>query len=302
MSKSLVGALKTIPVFKELSPSQVKSMLKICDNREIEEGHVLCQRDSPAEEMYILLEGKLAVKKPDGSLIITVSPINTVGEMGIVTRQPRAVRIETLERSKILVVAKIYFDKLMDKQPEIRLRIYRNLIEIISMRILKENVRVADFQKQKRVIAELTAKVEILLEFLEKQGLDRNEVEAQVTKKYEDAIPKILIVDDEPIVRRAVKRVLFTYRVMEAENGKDALRIIEETPPDIVIADVNMPEMGGVELLNNLRKTHPDLPILGLSGYVDTAGASHLGFDGFLEKPLQLDVMNALIEKYIREN
>ena len=111
-----------------------------------------------------------------------------------------------------------------------------------------------------------------------------------------------MIVDDEPVVRRAFKRVLHAYRVLEAENGKDALRIIEKDLPALVITDLNMPEMGGVELLEKLRNAHPALPILGLSGYVDKEGADHLGFDGFLEKPLQLDVMNALIEKNIQEN
>ena len=243
-SKSLVGALRAIPVFKELSPSQVKSMLRICDNREIEKGCVFCQKDSSDEEMYVLLEGRLAVKKPDGTLIITVSPVNTVGETGIVTRQPRSVRIEALEPSKILVITKINFDRLMDKNPEMLLRIYRNLIEIVSMRILKENVRVADFQKQKSVIAELTAKLQIAYGILEKKGVARNEVEQDVTREYEEPIPRILIVDDEPVVRRALKRVLYAYRVLEAENGKEALRIIQEEPPDLVITDLNMPEMG----------------------------------------------------------
>ena len=262
-SKSLVGALKAIPVFKELSPSQVKSMLRICENREIGADHILCQKNSPAEEMYILLEGRLAVTKPDGSLIITVSPVNTVGEMDLVTRQPRSVRIETIEPSKILVITKTNFDRLMDKQPDMLLRIYRNLIEIVSTRILKENVRVVDFQKQKKSIAELTAKLEIMLELLEKRGMDRDEAEQQVTRRYEETVPKILIVDDEPVVRRAFKRVLHAYRVVEAENGKDALRIIEKDLPALVITDLNMPEMGGVELLEKLRNAHPALPILG---------------------------------------
>ena len=181
--------------------------------------------------MYVLLEGRLAVKKPDGALIITVSPVNTVGETGIVTRQPRSVRIEALEPSKILVITKINFDRLMVKEPEMLLRIYRNLIEIVSMRILKENVRVADFRKQKSLIAELTAKLEIAYGMLKTKGLAKNEIEHEVTKKYEETIPEILIVDDEPVVRRALKRALFAYRVVEAENGQDALRIVEKEPP-----------------------------------------------------------------------
>ena len=86
-----------------------------------------------------------------------------------------------------------------------------------------------------------------------------------------------MIVDDEPVIRRAFKRVLHAYRVVEAENGKDALRIIKKDLPDLVITDLNMPEMGGVELLEKLRNVHPTLPILGLSGYVDKGGLSGWG-------------------------
>ena len=56
--------------------------------------------------------------------------------------------------------------------------------------------------------------------------------------------------------------------------------------PDLVIADLNMPEMDGFELLNSLRGRYPDLPVLGLSGYIRSEDAQNLGFDGFLDKPL----------------
>ena len=65
-TKSLIGALKAIPVFKVLSPSQVKSLLRICDNREIEEGFVLCQKDSSGEECMSCWKGDLPSRSQTG--------------------------------------------------------------------------------------------------------------------------------------------------------------------------------------------------------------------------------------------
>ena len=54
--------------------------------------------------------------------------------------------------------------------------------------------------------------------------------------------------------------------------------------------------------MEKLRDTHPNLPVLGLSGYVAREDAGHFGSDGFLEKPMRLDVINALIEKNVQVN
>lgn len=72
---------------------------------------------------------------------------------------------------------------------------------------------------------------------------------------------KVLLAEDHQIVRRGVRDVLENsgrFQVIgEASNGKEALYLVEQgTAPDIVLADINMPEMGGMELAENLRKTH----------------------------------------------
>lgn len=72
---------------------------------------------------------------------------------------------------------------------------------------------------------------------------------------------KVLLAEDQQIVRDGIKNVLENsgrFRVVgEASNGKEALQIIEEgTSPDIIIADVNMPEITGIQLAENLKKTH----------------------------------------------
>jgi YesN/AraC family two-component response regulator len=83
----------------------------------------------------------------------------------------------------------------------------------------------------------------------------------------------ILIVDDEPLVVRAVKRTLYdldgSHHVSTAESGDEALRIMERNPCEVVVVDMRMPDMSGLELLSFIRARWPDTYRIVLSGYAD---------------------------------
>ena len=115
---------------------------------------------------------------------------------------------------------------------------------------------------------------------------------------------RILIVDDDASVRESLKRVLEyeDYTVLAAENGPKALEILGERRVDLVLLDVKMPGMDGLEVLERARKLHSDLVCIMVSGHgsVQTAvEATKLGAFDFLEKPpdrdrLLLTIRNAL--------
>jgi CheY-like chemotaxis protein len=82
----------------------------------------------------------------------------------------------------------------------------------------------------------------------------------------------ILVVEDEPSLRQLAVIVLEDagYSVLDAANGKDALRVVEEHGGqgiDLVVTDVIMPQMGGRELAERMKVTHPNIKILFMSGY-----------------------------------
>lgn len=84
--------------------------------------------------------------------------------------------------------------------------------------------------------------------------------------------PCILIVDDEDIVRDALYQ-WFTARGFEADvavDGFDAVRKCDERAYDVVTMDVEMPRMNGIEAMEIIRKKYPDMPILVLTGYVQS--------------------------------
>lgn len=80
--------------------------------------------------------------------------------------------------------------------------------------------------------------------------------------------PKVLIVDDDADVARAFVRILTRagYGTAVASNGRAALRHIEEDAFDVVLSDVSMPEMGGFELLTEVFRRDPDLPVILITG------------------------------------
>jgi len=91
-SKLLVMVLCKIPIFTRLSPSQVKNVLGLCVHKSYIMGSQVCRSNTPSHEMYILLSGDLAVVAGGGIRMATILPVTTVGEMGVITGQPRSAR------------------------------------------------------------------------------------------------------------------------------------------------------------------------------------------------------------------
>jgi len=103
--------------------------------------------------------------------------------------------------------------------------------------------------------------------------------------------PSILVVDDEAAVRRFAARVLQQagYGVFEAEDGADALELLQDGAAgvSVVVTDVVMPRLNGVQLMQALSESRPDLPVLLMSGYA-TAALTDLGISvpcGVISKP-----------------
>ena len=78
----------------------------------------------------------------------------------------------------------------------------------------------------------------------------------------------ILTVDDEYVLRQSIVAYLEDsgFDVLEAENGKEGLEVFKEHKPDLVLTDLQMPVMGGLELLSELAKEAPNTPVLVISG------------------------------------
>jgi len=115
---------------------------------------------------------------------------------------------------------------------------------------------------------------------------------------------KILVIDDEPPIRKLLRMGLATqsYEVLEAPNGKTALQLLEQKP-DLIILDLGLPDMQGLDLLRTLRTRNESVPIVVLSSRGDEAGkvaALDLGADDYVTKPFGMDELLARMRAALR--
>lgn len=110
----------------------------------------------------------------------------------------------------------------------------------------------------------------------------------------------LLVVEDDADVREVILDALFMlpHKILTAENGKEAMRVISAQPITAVLSDINMPEMTGLELLEGLRANGNDIPFVVLSGFSDrdnTLRALRAGAYDFLDKPFESAHLNQVI-------
>ena len=115
---------------------------------------------------------------------------------------------------------------------------------------------------------------------------------------------KVLVIDDEPPIRKLLRMGLGTqgYQTIDAPNAKAALDLLAETP-DLVILDLGLPDMQGLELLRKIREQREDLPIVVLSSRGDEAAkveALDLGADDYVTKPFSMEELLARMRAALR--
>lgn len=111
---------------------------------------------------------------------------------------------------------------------------------------------------------------------------------------------KVLVVDDEPEVRLVLSEFLESrgFEVATAESGAKALAIVDEVSPQVVLLDVTMPEMDGLETLRRLAALKPGLPIIMVTANADvdvTSKLLALGAADYIPKPFDLDYLGQAV-------
>lgn len=116
---------------------------------------------------------------------------------------------------------------------------------------------------------------------------------------------RILIVDDEPAIRRFLRTSLGAegYNLLEAESGEDALKLLGRNAVDLVVLDLGLPDLSGLEVIHRLREEGSSLPIIVLSSRTDEVGkvkALDMGADDYVTKPFGMDELLARIRAALR--
>ncbi|PIQ23276.1 DNA-binding response regulator [bacterium (Candidatus Blackallbacteria) CG17_big_fil_post_rev_8_21_14_2_50_48_46] len=117
--------------------------------------------------------------------------------------------------------------------------------------------------------------------------------------------PKILIVEDEPDILNLLEKILQeeNYDVLKAMTAEAGLEIIEGTLPTAIVADINLPGMSGLDFCKRVKSTHPEIPVLflsGLSDEFDKVLGLELGAEDYITKPFNVREFKARIKVILR--
>lgn len=116
---------------------------------------------------------------------------------------------------------------------------------------------------------------------------------------------RILVVDDEPDIVYALQSRLTGegYGVITAFDGKEALNKVGSQRPDLMLLDIIMPEMDGMEVLKKLRKIDPDLPVIVITAYpsLELKDILKYGASGYIRKPFETKELKRAIKKGLEE-
>ena len=117
----------------------------------------------------------------------------------------------------------------------------------------------------------------------------------------------ILYVEDNLDNRTLVRRILMAegYNLLEANNATQALEILNETQPNLILMDINMPDMDGYSLTAKIKETpnFKSTPIIALTANVmrgDRERSLEAGCDGYIQKPIDIDKLSDQIEHFLR--
>ena len=122
-------------------------------------------------------------------------------------------------------------------------------------------------------------------------------------------MPRVLVVDDDPKVNDLLARLLrrLGHEVLEATNGIQAMQLVAEEGPDLVITDILMPEMDGFEVIRSLRAQGIDTPVVAMSGGgvvekdVLLGQGTAMGAVSTLRKPVDLGELTRVIEEALSD-
>ena len=132
---------------------------------------------------------------------------------------------------------------------------------------------------------------------------DMNDMENNEIKENVSVGRTILVAEDVESNFLLLKAIIGkTYTLLHAWNGKEAVEIYEQSHPDLILMDIKMPEMNGIDALKEIRKFDQDIPIIMQSAYAfenDMEAARQAGSNGFVTKPINVKELKSVLSSFL---
>lgn len=148
--KEKLAILKKTEIFEDFPDMILKSVVDVVEEIKFNEGNTFIHKGEEGTCMYILYKGKLRVHDEDAR-IIDVDPTSVIGEMSILSTEPRSASVTALEDSKLLKINKIEFEVLADDN----ILFYKSIVNLLIKKLQRQNTDLTEFARNARRIASL---------------------------------------------------------------------------------------------------------------------------------------------------
>jgi CRP-like cAMP-binding protein len=147
--EGLIKLIQSIELFKGFNPQEVSALLRIAKSKKCDARRILYDRGEPSTEMLILTSGSLVVQTEQEVNVATITPGQSVGELGVMTDAPRSARVIAVEDSSGLALQKSELMSLLKSDKDICIKFQANLINLLARRLRDTDVMVDRFAKEK---------------------------------------------------------------------------------------------------------------------------------------------------------
>ena len=121
-----VKALKSVPLFEDLSRKELIQLERICEDLEVEPGRILCKEGQTGQEFFVIVDGKVQVTRK-GRRLATLSSGDFLGEVALVTELPRTATVTAETPVRLFVLTRREFDAVLDQNPKVERKVLRAL-------------------------------------------------------------------------------------------------------------------------------------------------------------------------------
>lgn len=139
-ASELASIVRRIPIFQGFNEDQLQNILEACEQRRFQEGEQVFREGDPSTKMYIILSGYFQVLTLTGSEIALIGETGLVGEMGVLTGQPRSASVVAQRDVETILIGRDALIQLMEQDKDMGYKIYENVTQILCGRLRDNNI------------------------------------------------------------------------------------------------------------------------------------------------------------------
>lgn len=144
LSPSLLSSLQKLSLFKDFSPSQLKSLFRLCQQEIYVPGDVLCKAGAESDKMYILLSGEVRILTSRKAPLGEETAVTTIGEVGMLTGESRSASVVAESPVMTLAIGRRPLLLLMQQDFSLALRLFRNVLVMVRQKLINADQRIEE--------------------------------------------------------------------------------------------------------------------------------------------------------------